>query len=86
MRERAGAGRVFCRLRGGIVCAQVWQRRWRRGFGAWSPGAVETLPLIARRAEVRVEGRAVGRRLGREDEGVWLRATACVAGADGGSA
>jgi len=37
--------------------------------------AVETLlPLIAQRAEF-VECCAVGRRLGREDEGVWLTAS-----------
>lgn len=70
-------------LRGRMAWPQVWQRR--RGLGARGPGAVETLvPVIAGGPQLRVEGRAVGRRLGREDEGIGLQAVALVGGAHNG--
>lgn len=77
----AGArGDVHSWLLGGIVCLDEW-RRWRR-FGARCPCAVQALlPLIACRPEL-VESCAVGRRLGREDEWIWLRAAALIASAD----
>lgn len=79
-------GRLLCRRRG-ILWAYRGQRRRRGGFGARSPGTIQTLlPLIARRAQVPVVRCAVGRRLWREDEGIRLRAGALVARAVDGSA
>ena len=79
-------GRLLCGRRG-ILWAYRGQRRRRGGFGARSPGTIQTLlPLIARRAQVRVVGCAVGRRLWREDEGIRLGTGALVAWAVDGSA
>lgn len=69
---------------GDMVLIQVWQ--WWRGLRLGRGRATETaFELVAQRTQ-RVAGCAVGGRLGREDEGIWLGAASLIARADDGPA